>query len=82
MKQLLSILFLIIFFASSSSLYAQKPTPKFIKHERFLPGDNNTLLLSAQIEQYFNEYGDMTRQEYFYKDANDKLQSDRKILLS
>ena len=24
----------------------------------------------------------MTRQEYFYKDANDKLQSDRKILLS
>ena len=84
MKQASLYLFLFLFLlgTNSSPLSAQKPIPKYIKQERYLPGDEGKLTLTTQIEQYFNEHGEMIRQEYFYKDANDKLQSDRKILLS
>lgn len=80
MKQILGIL--LLFILSFPPISAQKPSVKFVRHERFLPNNEGQLELSAQIEQYFNESGGMTRQEYFYKDANNKLQSDQKTLLS
>jgi hypothetical protein len=71
-----------LFSLSANNTWAQKPRIKFVQQQRLLPNDKGEKELQVQIEQYFNEFGDMTRQEYFYKDLNGQLKSDRKTLLS
>lgn len=60
---------------------AQKPIVKSLRQEKLLP-DASGMKLNFVIEQTYNKYGNVTRQEYFYNNSNGNLQSDRKIIYS
>ncbi|MCH2043150.1 MAG: hypothetical protein MK212_03355 [Saprospiraceae bacterium] len=75
-------LFLFTFSLLTTSLYAQKPIIKSIQQEKYAPNDDGDLAINLRIEQTFNRYGNVTRQEYFYLRQDGKLQSDRKKIHS
>ncbi len=62
---------------------AQKAALKFTQHQKYVVAEGGTLKLSLQIEQHYNKFGNLIKQEYFYPRAdNGQLQADRKILHS
>ncbi len=73
----------ISFLAIINPTNAQKPAIKVIKQQKYILAANQEIKLSFQIDQNYNRYGNMTKQEYLYPRPNsDQLQTDRKILYS
>ena len=64
------------------STWAQKPAIKFMRQEKYVPNDDDELNISLRIEQTYNRYSKITRQEYFYPDQKNELRSDRKRIHS
>ncbi|EJF52706.1 hypothetical protein SapgrDRAFT_0977 [Saprospira grandis DSM 2844] len=63
-------------------LLAQKPQIKFLQQKHYVPALNKGLELQTQTEKYFNEYGAVTREEYFKMSLDSNLNSQRKIIHS
>lgn len=76
------IFFAIFSFTLVCSAVAQKAQVKLIVQEKHLPNDDGDLALSLKIEQQYNQYKNLTREEYFYPNADNELQTDRKKVYS
>ena len=55
---------------------------KFMRHDRHTPNLDGEIELTLRIEQTYNKYGNITRQEYFYPNEEGTPVSDRKIIQS
>lgn len=81
----LSFLFLTIIFYSFNNIIAQKAILKSIVHQKYLLNDVGGLKLSVQIEQHFNKFNNMIKQEFFYPITSlntATLKMEKKILYS
>lgn len=65
-----------------STMVAQKAQVKSIVQEKYLPNEDDELALSLKIEQQYNQYKNLTREEYFYPDGDNELKTDRKKVYS
>jgi len=71
------------FLIIANPLSAQKPAVKSVQQQKYVLSANKEIKLSFQIDQSYNRYGNMIKQEYLYPRPNSsQLQTDRKILHS
>jgi len=72
-----------IFGGFQTGLNAQKRIPQFVQQQKFIIAEGGQLKLSYQIEQTYNKFGNIIKQEYLYPRPNStQLQTDRKIMHS
>jgi hypothetical protein len=75
--------YLLLLLTWATNTAAQKSVIKFVQHQKYVVAEGGALKLSFQIEQSYNRFGNMVKQEYFYpKAGTGQLQADRKILHS
>lgn len=73
-------IFSLLFCVAVASVQAQKSVLKFVQQQKYVVAEGGLLKLSLQIEQSYNRFGHLVKQEYFYPKAGGQLQADRKIL--
>ncbi|MCP4439844.1 MAG: hypothetical protein GY810_12945 [Aureispira sp.] len=78
------LLFTIFSFLLISTTIAQKAQIESVIQEKYLPNDDGDLVLSLKIEQHYNQYRNLTKEEYFYPNPNNEkeLKTDRKRVYS
>ena len=77
------LLFIIIgFLLSPQFSWAQKPQVKRLEHRHFSANPKGDLVLRHQIEQDFNKYGKMVREDKSVPDSTGRLRLEAKSVLS